>query len=211
MDGWLARKLRPQTAWTGAVAYFDSLAARWDATGPDPTVTLRRLGELSALLRLKRGEDLLEVGCGTGQITGWLVDQLGLGRVVAIDFSEAMLDQARRRNVPAEFRIADVCCDDLGEGRFDVVLCFHSFPHFRDQSAALKRFARALRPAGRLLVMHLAGSAQISARHAQAGGAVAGDRLPSKDAWQSMLSAARLEIREFTDREDLFFLATTAR
>jgi ubiquinone/menaquinone biosynthesis C-methylase UbiE len=189
------------------IAYFDGLADRWDTCGQDPADTLRRLESLSVQLALRAGEDLLEVGCGTGQITGWLATQVSPGRVVAIDFAEAMLEQARRKNVPAEFRCADVCCDGLGEHCFDVILCFHSFPHFRDQPAALRNLACALRRAGRLVVMHLAGRAQINAFHDQVGGAVGGDHLPGEDAWKPLLAHAGLQIRQYEDRESLFFLS----
>ncbi len=188
------------------IAYFDGLADRWDTCGQDQAATLRRLEELSGLLALQPGQDLLEVGCGTGQITGWLASRVSPGRVVAIDFAEAMLEQARRKNVPAEFRCTDVCCDGLGEHCFDVILCFHSFPHFRDQPAAVQNLARALRRDGRLLVMHLAGSAQVNAFHDQVGGAVGGDHLPHDGMWNPLLRNAGLEVRCCEDREGLFLL-----
>lgn len=189
------------------IAYFDGLADRWDTCGQDPAATIRELEKSSVLLALGPGEDVLEVGCGTGQITGWLASRVSPGRVVAVDFAPAMLEQARRKNVPAEFRCADVCCDGLGEHCFDVILCFHSFPHFRDPPAALQNLARALRRDGRLLVMHLAGRAQINAFHDQVGGAVSGDHLPGEDAWEPLLAAAGLQIQRYDDREGLFFLS----
>jgi len=189
------------------IAFFNGLADRWDSGEQDPAETVSRLAGLSDLLGLKAGDDLLEVGCGTGQITGWLALQVAPGRVVAVDFAEAMLDQARRKGIRAEFRRADVCDADLGERCFDVVLCFHSFPHFRDQPAALRNLAKTLRPTGRLLVMHLAGSAEINAFHDQVGGAVAGDHLPVGDDWGPLLASAGLRAQDHEDREGLFFLA----
>ncbi len=192
------------------IGFFDDLAARWDEVGQDPAATVARLTEVAGLLGLRPGSDLLEVGCGTGQITGWLARQVAPGRVVAVDFADAMLDQARRKGLPAEFLCADVCRDPLGDRCFDVALCFHSFPHFRDQPGALKNLARALRAPGRLLVVHLAGSASINAFHDEVGGAVAGDHLPSRAEWETLLAAVDMEIREYHDREDLFLLAAGA-
>jgi len=189
------------------IAYFNGLAARWDSAGQDPSVTICQLAERHGLLGLKSGDDLLEVGCGTGQISGWLAAHVAPGKVVAVDFAEAMLEQARRKNLPVEFRCADACCTELGSQCFDVVLCFHSFPHFRDPSAALKNLTRALRTGGRLLVMHLASSAQINAFHDHVGGAVAGDHLPSNSDWESLLAGSGLRIQKYHDRDGLFFLA----
>lgn len=196
----------PRTAHDPRVEFFGSLAERWDEVGQDPSATVARLAELSGLLQLKPGTDLLEVGCGTGQITGWLAEQVAPGKVVAVDFAEAMLQQARRKLVAADFRCADVCRDDLGTQCFDTILCFHSFPHFRDQPAALKNLARALRSTGRLIVMHLAGSREINKFHDHVGGAVAGDHLPSLDVWQTLLATAGLEVRQHKDGDGLFML-----
>jgi SAM-dependent methyltransferase len=196
-----------RTANDPRIEFFGELAPRWDEVGQDPAATLARLAELSSLLDLQPGTDLLEVGCGTGQITDWLAQEVAPGKVVAVDFAEAMLDEARRKQSGAEFRCADVCRDDLGTQCFDTILCFHSFPHFRDQPAALKNLARALRSSGRLIVMHLAGSHEINVFHDQVGGAVHGDHLPSVDNWPTLLANVGLEMRKHVDRSDLFFLA----
>jgi ubiquinone/menaquinone biosynthesis C-methylase UbiE len=188
-------------------AFFNDLAHRWDVVGQDPTATVQRLTEFKDLLGLTSGMDLLEVGCGTGQITGWLASQVAPGRVVAIDFAEKMIEQANRKNVPAEFRHADVCRADLGERCFDVVLCFHSFPHFRDQSAALKNLTWAMRKTGRLLVKPLGGSRQINAFHDETGGPVAGDHLPVDGQWEPLLAKVGLRIEEHHDRDGFFFLS----
>lgn len=188
------------------IDFFDQLAPRWDTAGQDPAETVARLSELAELLDLRAGENLLEVGCGTGQITGWLAQQVAPGRVVAVDFAPTMLDHARGKHAGVEFRRVDVCHDSLGGDTFDVALCFHSFPHFRDQAAALGNLTQALRPAGRLIVLHLAGSAQINAFHDQVGGTVRGDHLPTRGRWDTLLSAAGLAVRQFHDREGLFLL-----
>jgi ubiquinone/menaquinone biosynthesis C-methylase UbiE len=186
--------------------YFDRLAPDWDVRGQDPARTLQRLDELRDLLDLSTGEDLLEVGCGTGQITGWLQQAVAPGRVLGVDFAAEMVLISQRKHPQLEFRVADVCTDDMGDACFDVALCFHSFPHFRDKPAAVGNLARTLRPGGRLLVMHLAGSARINAMHSGFGGVVAGDHLPSAEAWPGLLAGTRLHVLQLLDRDDLFLL-----
>jgi len=187
-------------------AFFDAHAPTWDQTGPDPGVTLRRLRELEDRLGLRPGLDLLEVGCGTGQITGWLAGSVKPGRVVAADFSHGMLAQARARGLDAEFLWMDICREEPVQRQFDVVLCFHSFPHFRDQPAALRQMARSLKCGGRLLVLHLAGSAQLNAFHHQVGGPVGGDQLLQASQWPEWVRPSGLRVREAVDREDLFLV-----
>lgn len=188
------------------IAFFDAHAPAWDRTGPDPALTLRRLRDLDERLGLRSGQDLLEVGCGTGQITAWLEERVRPGRVVAADFSAAMLAQARARGIAAEFVHLDICQDGSLSGEFDVVLCFHAFPHFRDPAVALRQIARHLRPGGELLVLHLAGSAQLNAFHQHVGGPVGHDHLPPLSQWPALLSRAGLSLAEAEDRDDLFLV-----
>lgn len=188
------------------IPFFDRLAAEWDVSEQDPGATIARLEELAKYLDLRPGEDLLEVGFGTGQITGWLADRVRPGRVVGIDFSAKMLQVARSKGLAAEFRLADVCRDDLGRAEFDVALCFHSFPHFRDQPAALRNLARCLKPGGRLIVMHLRSRAEVNAFHQSVGGIVATDLLPADHEWTGWLEAAGLKQVKMIDSQELFFL-----
>jgi ubiquinone/menaquinone biosynthesis C-methylase UbiE len=157
-------------------------------------------------LGLAPGQDLVEIGCGTGQLTGWLASVVAPGRVVAIDFSAAMLAEARRRNVPAEFWQLDICGDSLGTDRFDVALCFNAFPHFRDQPAALRRIAQSLRPGGRVLILHLTGSAELNAFHQNLNGPVCHDLLPARDQWPTLIEGCGLRLDALVDQTDLFLL-----
>jgi SAM-dependent methyltransferase len=188
------------------VAYFDHQAAGWDADADRVAHILARLTECRELLALTPGEDLLEVGCGTGQITGWLCEAVAPGRVVAMDFSAEMLARARAKRLPAEFRLHDICAAPAEPAAFDVALCFHSFPHFRDKPAALAHLAACLRPRGRLILMHLAGRSQVNAVHAGFGGAVGRDRLPARRRWPGLLAPAGMSLAQLIDRADLFLL-----
>ncbi len=188
------------------VAYFDELAGRWDQEEPSPQAMIAGLARRAELLALRGGQSLLEVGCGTGKTTAWLAEQVAPGRVTAIDFAPAMIARAKAKGIDADFACRDVCRDDLGREKYDVALCFHSFPHFRDPPAALRILARALRPGGRLIVMHLAGRERINSFHAQLCGAVRGDALPAEGEWPALLAEAGFQRQALVDAPDLYFL-----
>jgi ubiquinone/menaquinone biosynthesis C-methylase UbiE len=117
-----------------------------------------------------------------------------------------MPQKATSKGIVADFRVADVCRDNLGRVEFDVVLCFHSFLHFRDQPAALRNLARCLKSHGRLIVMHLHGRAGVNAFHQGVGGVIATDLLPTDNQWKKWLDLVGLRLTKIIDGPELFFL-----
>jgi ubiquinone/menaquinone biosynthesis C-methylase UbiE len=107
-------------------------------------------------LDVRSDHRVLELGCGTGQVTARL---LAAGaRVVAVDRLPAMLAAARRRAPGATFVEADLDGDaleaDVGGGYDRVVLSFvlHSFDT-DGRTRLLARAAAALAPAGQIGVL----------------------------------------------------------
>ncbi len=188
------------------IVFFDNLAENWDNEEPSSETMTACLNQHSSLLDIKSGDDLLEVGCGTGKTTSWLAQKVSPGTVTAVDFSPAMIAQAQQKNIDAEFLCLDVCSEELGSKSFDAILCFHCFPHFRNQAAALQNLVRSLKPSGRLIVMHIAGSKKINGFHANLDGPVHHDILPEGDDWILLLGQVGLDRIRLIDREDLFFL-----
>lgn len=197
---------RGQSAADPRIAFFDHHAPTWDANQGEVARTLARLRELRGNIGLRAGQSVLEVGCGTGRITGWLAETVKPGRVVAMDFSPAMLRQAQARGVDANFRLFDICGETPMEGQFDVVLCFHAFPHFRDHCRALCNIRNLLAPGGQLVILHLASSAELNEFHAQVSHPVSHDHLPEKNRWPGMLAACGLRLLSLTDQPGLFLL-----
>lgn len=188
------------------VDFFNNHATNWDTCGPDINVTLSRLHQIQNKLGLSPGMNLLEVGCGTGQITGCLVEWVKPGKVVSIDFSPSMIQIASKKNIPAEFKVMDICgAVDIKE-RFDIVLCFHSFPHFRDKLKALLNICNLLKPDGMLIILHLSGSKELNEFHKNVGGAVEYDFLPDAEEWKKLFEKTGLSLIEIEDKPDLFFL-----
>jgi len=188
------------------IAFFDDHAPRWDDDPDDVARTLQRLETARRRLGLRPGQDVLELGCGTGRLTDWLVRTVHPGRVVAADFSPAMLARARARGVAADFRLMDICDGAVTEGAFNVVFCFNAFPHFRDQHGALQNIRRLLRPGGELIVLHLMGCHQVNEFHARLSAPVCHDLLPMPDIWPQALVRAGLQLVSLTDEPHLFLL-----
>lgn len=186
------------------VEFFDRCAPTWDTEGPPHEQILARLQRMASQLGIRAGQNVLEVGCGTGSVTPWLAETVAPGRVTAVDFSPAMLAAAQARGVDADFACVDVCSDELGTRKYDVVLCLHVLPHLRDVEGALERFRQALKPAGLLLIMHFDNWQKINAFHDEIGPPVAGDHLPEPGELKELLRQHTFQVLDLRDERDLF-------
>ena len=122
--------------------------------------TLHRRGEtldtLLALAAVGRDERVLDVGTGAG-FTAFALASLA-GHVLATDPTPEMLAEARQlagqtgHGERVEWALAAAESLPVAGASIDLVSCRYASHHFRDLPAALKEFARALRPGGRALI-----------------------------------------------------------
>ncbi len=126
---------------------FDRCAARYEELRP---VDANWWEVFDALVRLGglRGSRVLEVGCGTGRLAEALAER-ELGRVWAVDASQAMVERAKGLGVNA--RVARAEALPFKAGWFDAVVMRMAL-HLLDRGRALAEAARVLGPAGRLVV-----------------------------------------------------------
>jgi len=101
------------------------------------------------LLSPKAGERILDVGCGTGQLTARIADEGA--EAVGIDNSKAMIEEARRRFPRLEFLVEDAHCFDFPEP-FDAVFSNAALHWITDPDRMVECISRALKPSGRLVV-----------------------------------------------------------
>ncbi len=98
------------------------------------------------------GRRILELGCGAAQCSRWLADQGA--RVVGIDISRGMLDQARRFDRELSTATPLIQADGrmlpFSDASFDIVMsAFGVLPFVADSEVVLAEVARVLEPGGR--------------------------------------------------------------
>jgi trans-aconitate 2-methyltransferase len=132
-------------------------AADWDARTYDRIADPMHRWGVAVLdrLPLSGDETVLDAGCGSGRVTEALCERLPRGRVIALDASRAMLDEARRRLAQFGDRVEYVEAD-LGRSlpidrRVDAILSTATFHWIPDHDALFRDLAAVLRPGGRLV------------------------------------------------------------
>jgi SAM-dependent methyltransferase len=136
---------------------FDEVAELYDRVRPDYPAAL--IVDLAELAGVGPGAEVLEIGCGTGQLTV-PVARTG-AHVLALDLGPRLAELARRNlaGLPAEVLVADVETFSPGERRFDAVLAATAF-HWLDPETRAATAAALLRPGGALATVatrHVAG------------------------------------------------------
>ena len=102
-------------------------------------------------LPLRGDEAVLDAGCGSGRVTEFLLERLPRGRVIGVDSSAAMIDQAQERlGDRADLRVGDLVELDL-DAEVDAVFSSAVFHWVLDQDRLYERLHAALRPGGRLV------------------------------------------------------------
>ena len=107
------------------------------------------------ILRLLRGlrfDDVLDVGCGNGELLHLIAGGFPTARSLSgADLSRESVAMNRRRNPGMTFHELDIEARALPE-RFDLITCSEVVEHLSERPAAFQNLAAMLRPGGHLLV-----------------------------------------------------------
>jgi demethylmenaquinone methyltransferase / 2-methoxy-6-polyprenyl-1,4-benzoquinol methylase len=139
-------------------AMFDRIARVYDLMNSVMTAGLHhRWRERAAdLAALERGARALDVASGTGDLAVELERRVGpSGTVVGSDFSEPMLDVARRKSAAVRWEWANALDLPYPDDGFDAATVGFGARNFSDLDRGLAEMARVVRPGGRVVVLEI--------------------------------------------------------
>ena len=121
-----------------------------------PTIGMPFATALLDAARLRRGERVLDVACGSGVVTRLAAELVGTkGAVAGLDINPAMLGVARSvRSSGAAIEWYEASAESLPltDGAFDVVLSSLGLQFVANKATALREMRRVLAPDGRLAI-----------------------------------------------------------
>jgi demethylmenaquinone methyltransferase / 2-methoxy-6-polyprenyl-1,4-benzoquinol methylase len=139
-------------------AMFDRIAGVYDLMNSVMTAGLHhrwraRAADLAALLP---GQRALDVATGTGDLAVELARRVGLsGEVVGSDFSERMLELARKKAPEIGFEQGNALALPYEDDSFDAATVGFGARNFSDLPQGLREMARVVRPGGRVVILEI--------------------------------------------------------
>ena len=138
----------------GVRSMFDRIAPVYDVMNRVFTMGLDgRWRRLAAAGAVRPGDRVLDAACGTGDLA--LADRKAGGEVTGLDFSERMLERARRKSDQIEWVRGDALALPFDDASFDAATIGFGIRNVDDLDAGLRELARVVRPGGRLAVLEI--------------------------------------------------------
>lgn len=146
---------QPDKSSAAVRAMFDEIAPTYDLLNGLLSANQDALWRTRAVRRLgvRRGERVLDLCCGTGDLTREIARQSPQSEVIGADFSPQMLNIARHKDDKHQYIEANALSLPFSDGEFDVVAVAFGVRNFEDTRQGVREIARVLKPGGRLLAL----------------------------------------------------------
>src|SRR4051812_19265196 len=133
---------------------FDRIAPVYDAMNRTMTAGLaRRWRRLTAEAVVRPGDDVLDACCGTGDLA--IAGAEAGGRVTGLDFSEPMLERARKKSAEIEWVAGDALAVPFADASFDAATVGFGVRNLDDLAGGLAELRRVLKPGGRVAILEI--------------------------------------------------------
>ena len=98
--------------------------------------------------------NILDIGCGVGELSLEISSQYPNSKIMAVDYSQGMISRAKADfSAPNITHLLGSLENIPPNTRFDLIVSTHSFPYFPDKLKAALQMKQLLTPGGRLLII----------------------------------------------------------
>lgn len=170
-----------------AKLYAEAMGDAYPAeVAPSSSCDWTVLGTMVTRLRMRPGQVLVDMGCGTGGVGLWLSRALAL-RLIGVDISSTAIELAAARRpafLPrdrAAFRVGTLEASGLDDGTAQGVVCVDALGFAAERPAALREIHRILHPGTRAVLTR-------------------GLRIDTGTAWMEQAESAGFEVEHIDER-----------
>ena len=114
---------------------------------------MNQLDRLLSLLKLKKSDEVLDMGCGAGRITEYISDMTG-ARITGIDFANKVIEKVRKRTENKRnhlaFKSGDMNDLKFQVNRFDVIICIDSLYFVENLDRTVRKMKAIVKPDGQM-------------------------------------------------------------
>ena len=133
---------------------FDRISPVYDAMNRTMTAGLdQRWRRATVAAVVRPGDGVLDACCGTGDLA--VAALHAGGHVTGLDFSERMLERARRKSTEIEWVQGDALSLPFEDGSFDAATVGFGVRNLDDLARGLAELRRVLRPGGRVAILEI--------------------------------------------------------
>lgn len=182
--------------------YFDEMSAIWDDAVLHNKTYIR---EVLKLLKIKEGDKIADVGCGTGVLIDYIREINRYGIIFEIDISQKMLNMSRAKNYSDDnirYLKLDINNSKLDE-LFDVIILYDTLPYIANKlDVVTELYTANLNIGGRLAIFHSRGEEQINQSLAHGDRRICDSYLPIFDNYLNELYNKGCKVIYSTNKSD---------
>jgi len=190
------------------IEFFDSIATKWDGW-IDPIETQQILKDGLKRFSLSPAETVVDMGCGTGNLTQSILSILGpAGSVFAVDISPNMLKIAQQKIPDQRVRWINTDAANLPmqNETVDRAVFYSVWPHFHHPEEVIKECWRYLKPKAFFHIWHSDSKDTINRIHTNAGVQVQSDILLPAIDLVDMIKRQGFKILDLVDDEKMYLI-----
>lgn len=141
--------IKQSTSWGGVAGWYDRLLEQADNTYQEKLIKPNLLRILSP----KKGEDILDIGCGQGFFSRAIA--AAGAKVIGVDIASDLIKLAKEKSSYRETYLAMSAekMSGLNDGRFDAAVCVLALQNIKNLTAAVAETSRVLKMGGRAVLV----------------------------------------------------------
>jgi ubiquinone/menaquinone biosynthesis C-methylase UbiE len=188
--------------------FFNQMAEKWDK---DDKVSPEKYRRIISEIKIKKGENILDVGTGTGVLIPYLLEVEKEINIFAIDIAEKMIEKFKEKNYPFNVKsfIMDIQKTIFKDNFFDIIIANACYPHFEDKVTALKEIYRILKNGGIFIISHPTGRKFVNELHRKTHPLIEKDIIGSISEMKMFIENFGFRFIKGFDEDDFFLISFT--